>query len=47
MSECSSVLNGDVEIVEINKQLEEYAKLDAEAEEIEEEDKVYRKKIVK
>ncbi len=47
MSECSNTSADGVEIIEIKKQLEEYERLDAEAEEIAEEDKIYRRKIVK
>lgn len=38
---------GEPEAKEIQKQLERYEKLDAEAEEIAREDRIYRKKIVK
>lgn len=49
MSECSSnYIAVDLEeSKEIEKQLNEYEKLDSEADEIAEEDRVYRKKIVR
>ena len=49
MSECSSnyiVLELE-EAKEIEKQLDQYEKLESEAEEISEEDRIYRKKIVR
>ena len=49
MSECSSnyIAAELEEVEEIAKQLDRYEKLDAEAEELAEEDKIYRKKIVR
>lgn len=49
MSECSSnYISVDLEeSKELEKQLDEYEKLESEAEEIAEEDRVYRKKIVR
>lgn len=49
MSECSSnyIAVEYEESKELKKQLEQYEKLDSEAEEIAEEDRVYRKKIVR
>lgn len=49
MSECSSnYIAVDLEeSKELEKQLDEYEKLDSEADEIAEEDRVYRKKIVR
>ena len=49
MSECSSNYIA-IEIdegKELEKQLEQYEKLESEADEIAEEDRVYRKKIVR
>ena len=49
MSECSSnyIAVEYEESKELEKQLDQYEKLDSEAEEIAEEDRVYRKKIVR
>lgn len=49
MSECSSnyIALELEEAKELEKQLDEYEKLDSEAEEIAEEDRIYRKKIVR
>ena len=47
MSECSRVEADGVEVIKLTKELEEYEKLDAEADEIAEEDRIYRRKIVK
>lgn len=49
MSECSSnYIAVDLkESKELEKQLDEYEKLESEADEIAEEDRVYRKKIVR
>lgn len=47
MSECSRVEADGIEVINITKELEEYEKLDAEAEEIAEEDRIYMRKIVK
>ena len=49
MSECSSnYIAVELEDAkELKKQLEEYEKLESESEEIAEEDRVYRKKIVR
>ena len=49
MSECSlNYIAVELdEAKEIEKQLDEYDKLESEAEEIAEEDRVYRKKIVR
>ena len=49
MSECSSnYIAVELEDAkELKKQLAEYEKLESEAEEIAEEDRVYRKKIVR
>lgn len=49
MSECSSnyVAVELEEAQELEKQLDQYDKLESEAEEIAEEDRVYRKKIVR
>ena len=44
---CVYYTAGQPEAYEIKKQLERYEKLDAEAEEIAREDRIYRKKIVK
>lgn len=49
MSECSSnyiAVELD-EAKELKKQLDQYDKLESEAEEIAEEDRIYRKKIVR
>ena len=49
MSECSSnyIALELEEAKELEKQLDQYDKLESEAEEIAEEDRVYRKKIVR
>lgn len=47
MSECSRVEADGIEAIRIQKELDRYEKLDKEAEEIAEEDRIYRKAIVK
>lgn len=47
MSECSRVEADGAEAIRIQKELDRYEKLDKEAEEIAEEDRIYRKAIVK
>lgn len=49
MSECSSnyITVELEEAKELEKQLDQYEKLESEADEIAEEDRVYRKKIVR
>lgn len=49
MSECSSnyIALELEEAKELEKQLDQYEKLESEADEIAEEDRVYRKKIVR
>lgn len=49
MSECSSnyIALELKEAKELEKQLDQYEKLESEADEIAEEDRVYRKKIVR
>ena len=49
MSECSSnyITLEPEEAKELEKQLDQYEKLESEAEEIAEEDRIYRKKIVR